>query len=242
MQVEQALFTSAQTRHARGYHLVARSSGITDNMAKALAVWSPSHDSLVESHAAAESLNYYRLNDEWAALTRSVNGESEYSNRGGLRLETNMLVFRASQLAGYDHHPLLLADTALSLGHLRLRDRTPQQLGTIELPQSSWGRIDEPGLNDESSHEFAVRVIKQLTRSRVMIIGAARPKMMVQAVLDRLPPRVRGRVTFSTGLRPSLHRPFSLQFLPQLDDRLREKMASADVVCLDVPATVALSH
>lgn len=242
MQVEQALFTSAQTRHARGYHLVARSPGITDEMAKALAVWSPSHDSLVENHAAAESLNYYRLNHEWAALTRSVNGESEYSNRGGLRLETNMLVFRAKQLAGYDEHPLLLADTALSLGHLRLRDQTPQQLDVIDLPHSSWGRIDDALIPCEGDRNFAERVVDQLTRRRVIMIGVDRPKTLVQAVFDQLPRKERGRVTFSTGLRPSLHRPFSLQFLPSLDGRLRERMAVADVVCLDAPVSTAMSH
>ncbi len=240
MLVEQALFTSAQTQHARGYHLVARSPGITDDMVKALAVWSPSHDSLVESHASAESLNYYRLDDDWAALTRSVNGESEYSNRGGLRLETNMLVFRASQLAGYDHHPLSLANTALSLGHLRLRARTPQQLEVIELPQSSWGKLAETDSSDETDHDFIERIVRELTRSRVMIIGAAQPRSVVQAVLDQLPEHERGRITFSTGLRPSLHRPFGLQFLPHLDDRLRGKMAAADVTCLDVPAPAAL--
>ena len=44
---EQAIFTSLPRRGKAGYHLVARSPGVTDAEAKALATWSPSHGALI---------------------------------------------------------------------------------------------------------------------------------------------------------------------------------------------------
>ena len=46
--VEQAIFTSAETGRSAGYQLVARSPGVAEADARELAVWCPSHDSLLE--------------------------------------------------------------------------------------------------------------------------------------------------------------------------------------------------
>ena len=43
MLAEQAIFTSLARRGKSGYHLVARSPGVTESEASALATWSPSH-------------------------------------------------------------------------------------------------------------------------------------------------------------------------------------------------------
>ena len=51
VQIEQAIFTSAKSDRASGYHLVSRSPGITEADARDLASWGPSHDSLLGSEA-----------------------------------------------------------------------------------------------------------------------------------------------------------------------------------------------
>ncbi len=241
MLVEQALFTSAQTRHARGYHLVARSPGISDDLAQALSVWGPTHDSLLDPSATAESLNFFCLDGDWAALSRTVNGESEYSNRGGLRLETNMVVFRTDQLGGYDQHPVLLAETAMALGHLRLRAATPLRLDAVELPQTSCRQLVEFSQRQVDREDLIAEIARATRQSRVIVVGSRQPRSLLGRVLDRLPRHERATLSFSTGLKPSLLRTFRLQFVPEADAVLRDQMAATDVICLDARATSRLS-
>ena len=240
MLVEQALFTSALTQQARGYHLVARSSGVTDRMAKTLAMWSPTHDSLTQPHLSADSINFFQLDQDWSALTRTVRGESEYSNRGGLRLETNILVFRTSQLSTHDYNPLSVAALALALGHLRLRAQAPRLLDSLQLPSSAWATRIHEAKSADGDEDTITKLIRLTSQSRVMVVGAESPRKVVGTLLQRLPADRRAGLTFSTGLRPSLHRPFRVQFLPQLSENLREKMAAAGIICLDVERSLAM--
>ena len=46
--IEQAVFTSAPTHRATGYQLIGRSPGLAEDDARELAVWGPSHDSLLD--------------------------------------------------------------------------------------------------------------------------------------------------------------------------------------------------
>ena len=46
MRLEQAIFTSVRSERLDGYQLAARSSGVTDELAKELTGWGPAHDSL----------------------------------------------------------------------------------------------------------------------------------------------------------------------------------------------------
>ena len=47
MPADQAIFTSLVRRGKSGYHLVARSPGITEAEAGSLARWAPSHGGLI---------------------------------------------------------------------------------------------------------------------------------------------------------------------------------------------------
>ncbi len=239
MFVEQALFTSAQTRQARGYHLVARSPGITDELAQILSVWGPTHDSLVGPDVGFHSLNYFAASDDWGVLSRSVLGESEFSGRGGFRVETNLLLMRREQLAGYGYDPLALGRTALALGHLRLRTCSPGELTPIELPCSSL--LCEPAagrhwLADTPPSELTDRILNKLRDHRVAVIGARDPVPVVSNVLSRLTDRDRVSFSFTTGLKPSLHRKFDLQFLPTAESRSQRQLEASGIVCVDAQA------
>ena len=61
MLIEQAIFTSAQSDHAVGYHLVARSPGVEEKDARELTIWGPSHESLETCDTTAVSVNFFRL-------------------------------------------------------------------------------------------------------------------------------------------------------------------------------------
>ena len=106
MRLEQALFTSAQTKQAQGYHLVARSPGIDDRLAQQLSLWSPSQNALIERDIDGESLNYFTVDGEWMAISRTVYAGAEYSDRGEFRLETNIIAIHCGQLSDVEIHPI----------------------------------------------------------------------------------------------------------------------------------------
>src|SRR5271170_5441446 len=89
---EQAIFTSLPRRGKAGYHLVARSQGVSDLEAGALTTWSPSHGALIIDAANRTSVNFHNLPSNRYALSRTCAGLAEYSGRGGRQLYTHTLI------------------------------------------------------------------------------------------------------------------------------------------------------
>jgi hypothetical protein len=227
MLLEQALFTSAQTRQVNGYHLVARSAGIDDAVARELTRWSPSHGGIAGTEADCWSLNFFPVNAECLCLSRTVYGGVEYSRRGGWKVVTRMLLFTPGQLRGYKDDPLSLARAALALGHLRLEAAVPARLPRVELPDSTachclpnaWdglprgaGEVFGQQCASNRSGEAAALLA---SGERLALVGHAQPLAALEAVFAQLAPAERMRTSFTTGLRPSVHREFRLHFLPE---------------------------
>ena len=235
MQLEQAIFTSARTRHAQGYHLTSRSPGITDQVAQALSQWSPSHGGLIESNIDAVSLNYFPLPSNCGVLARSVYGGPEYSDRGGLQIVTRMLVFHREQLADYSNSPLILARLALALGQLRLSSNLNQVLEPVELPDWTALANAAPKHNSvEPSARVQTLVQRLQTGSRVAVIGAENPQVLLEELFQQTHPNDRLDMSFTTGLKPSMHRQFRVQFLSAADPRQRGQLAAQGVECVDL--------
>ncbi len=70
--IEQAIFTSAQTSRGDGYHLVARSHGVSEEDAQQLAVWGPSHGALRDDRDEASSINFNRLTSGTLCVSKTV--------------------------------------------------------------------------------------------------------------------------------------------------------------------------
>jgi hypothetical protein len=237
MHVEQAIFTSARTRHTQGYHLTSRSPGIAEDVAQALASWSPSHGALIDSAVDAVSWNYFLVKSNVAVLARSVYGGPEYSDRGGLQLVTRMLVFQREQLAGYGNNPLNLARIALALGHLRLDGNLEQPLKPIELPDRTALAHSESDRDTAEPTEAVQQLTVRLQRaSRVAVVGADDPWQLLEQLFQQTDPNERTDVSFTTGLKPSMHRSFRVQFLQSVDHRLRGQLAAQGIECVDLAA------
>ena len=226
MQVQQAIFTSARTNRMCGYHVVARSAGIGEEIAGRLFAWGPTHASLADPDWGASSLNFFPLIDPWFAVGRTVYGGPEYSNRGGRQIVTVSLVLSRQQLAGYDNNPLILARTARALGHLRLLAAVPERLPTVDLPDCS-ASCPEPTRCPERVPDPLVESILERLRSgrRAAAIGVPEPLPVLEKVFlwTSLPDRL--ALSFTTGLKPSQHRPFRLHFLPD-DEAIRRQLAT----------------
>jgi len=232
VQLEQAIFTSVRGSQRQGYHLVSRSPGIDEMLAQRLTLWCPTHAALVTDGSTDESLNYFPVGDGCMALTRTVFGGPEYSGRGGLQVVTLVLLMRSEQLERYEGDALRVMRLALSLGYLRLPPTCPAQLPWVELPNaSSIGIYNETRMAlSQFLLDRAVRLLRE--QQRVALLGIANRTLVLQNLLQQLSKKQRMVLSFTTGLKPSLHRPFVLHLLPTDDRSLRQQLAEQDVYCL----------
>lgn len=236
MLVEQAIFTSVQTRLTQGYHLVNSSPGVDEDLAKTLSQWSPTHAGLVSEDVRTASLNFFTAPSGQLVLSRSLYGGPEYSGRGGFQIVTLLVVLRSSQLAGYAHNPLSLASTLLIGDSLRLGNaktlagagRLPQ----LEVPDSSVldsGAFPRADRRDAEAVQSVSQLLSQ--HSRIAVIGCLQPLSVLNELMKRLPDQQRTRLSFSTATNPSVNRPFRLQFLPELDPHQKRQLKSQGVHC-----------
>lgn len=217
IRLQRAVFTSIASQSVRGYHLVARSPGIDDEIAQVLCQWSPTHEGLAESGMTANSLNYFPVDGRRFAISKSVIGGSEYSGRSALQTVTTILVGDLDDLAAYRNHPLVLAKIALSMGWLRLIVNYRQPLEVVELSSIAFPEAEYPA----ESTTMVGRVARALSGGdRVAIHGSNSPLSTLARIYDTLPIGQRAPISFSTGVKASTFRPFHIQFFSHIDNRL----------------------
>ena len=237
MQVDQATFTSAQTHHLQGYHLVSRSHGITSEIASSLSTWGPSHASLAEESRTASSLNVFPVGNGKFALSRTFFGGPEYSSRGGLQVVTRFLVFRSDQLAGYENDFTAIARIALAVGELRLQSEISERLPMVDFPASSViaSAPLQGNQHDDQSPSFAELKHSVQENRRAAVVGCANPLDLMERVIRSVPVQNRLQISFTTGLNPSVHRPFLLHCLPQPNASLQRRLDEQGIVTVNAP-------
>ncbi|RMF91985.1 MAG: hypothetical protein D6741_15450 [Planctomycetota bacterium] len=211
--VEQAVFTSAETDTRLGYQLVGAGQGIEERDLRALATWGPSHDGLAP-HAERASVNFHALPSGKYAVSRSLIHGREYSGRGGGRLYTQYLIVDPPVLRKFANNPFALINAAIASEALRLYDRVPRVLEPIRILGRA-ADLDVPCV-ERAMHRFgpqwfpiAVELLLA-TDVPVAVAGGEYLDKWVAALLHLLPPPWRTLISFSTGLRFSVHRPFRL--------------------------------
>jgi len=229
--VEQAIFTSVQSRRARGYHLVAQSPGIPASLAERLNHWGPSHDPLLDPDVDASSVSFFPSEDGWYVLARTGYGGPEYSGRGSLQVVTRFLALRSSHLAEYDQSPLALFHTAMALAHLRLLFQPPERLDEVELPAPT--HLGSPRPTD-ALHASVYETVQRHLRDdgRVAVLSVVRPLDIVARLLLDLPAEERCWLSFTTGLKPPRHRHFRLNLAPTGDPQLVRQYVAQGITCV----------
>jgi hypothetical protein len=210
---EQAIFTSLSRQGRAGYHVVARSPGVTDAESSSLATWSPSHGALVVDEHNHASVNYHPLASGRFALSRTCLGAPEYSGRGGRQVYTHALILDAAVLRKAGNNPLLIYRDALALGHFLHRTDPDTQLKPAPLSlvyprvgPDAWA--DRAGAMKCPSLE---PVIAQLLAGRSAALPYAGDRLaLAECLLGQLPTDVVASISFATSLQPSTVRPFRL--------------------------------
>lgn len=213
MWVDQAIFTSLPRRGKAGYHLVARSPGVTDTEANALTTWSPSHGALIVDAANRNSVNFHPLLSGRFALSRTCEGPGEYSGRGGRQLYTHTLIVDEKTLKRAGNQPFSLFRDAMALGHLRYRSDPETTLQPVQL--GSTYRMKEPADWSEDAVAFGLSsldaLLEKLTSGPAVTLAYAGDRaLLAECLIGLLSSESRPQVSFATSLRPSMVRPFQL--------------------------------
>ncbi len=228
--VEQAVFSSDNNDRVRGYQIIARSPGVTRDIARELVRWSPSHQAILSAELNAQCVMCFPVSDRCVAIGRTVYGLPEYSGRGGRETSTRWLVTTREHLEGFANNAWNLWQAARSQGYLQWSAGDPEVLPALPLI-AQWGLANAP-LTRRYSVEFVESSARLLNDGRrVAVIGAGECEEILAGVLARLPEARCGEISFGTGLRPSVARPFDLQVLPEVDRDVCAEL-SADRVAL----------
>ncbi len=221
MSIEQAIFTSVETRRASGYHLACRSSGLTDADARELTTWGPSHDSLADAKPAAQSVNWFPLSSGSYCVSRTVTAGQEYSGRGGWRVFTTCLVVPPADLLRFANNPFAIVRAALAAGNLDVPEVLPRWLESLTLGGRA-ARVDPTILHRLAARvptDATVQIIAKAFEHRQLIVcTSVDPELLVAGLFNTLPVHRRVELSFSTGLRYSPQRPFRLAILPRRAD------------------------
>lgn len=235
--IDQAVFTSAETERSAGYQLVALSPGISGPDARALSAWGPSHDSLIDFSSEAVSYNFHPLPSGCYCISRTTPAGWEYSGRGGRRVYTQCLVVPPAVLERFANNPFALLKAAKAAGALVVHSHVPAVLDRIALPGRA-GAVDENLVARLAIHpgprQFALLLQAARDVECLAFWGEPSPEELISGVLSCLPPAVRTRFSFTTGLKFSSRRPFRLVALSE--DRSEQRWVShhANVTVLNL--------
>jgi len=216
MRVEQAIYTSLPRASGAGYHVVSRSPGVSNEEARSLAAWSPSHGALLLDASNRASVNFHPLAGGRYAISRSCAGRPEYSGRGGRQTYTHALIRDESQLERSGGRPFAVLRAALALGHLLYRAEPEPLLEAIELgqchpssePGSARGRSPAGGMVELGE------VVQRLCDGESVQLRYPGDRIqLTESLLESMPPAIRLTVSFSTSLKPSAARPYRLTAL-----------------------------
>jgi hypothetical protein len=215
--IDQAIFTSAQTDRASGYHVVAASPGVRESDLRELAAWGPSHGSLLESAWQGASLNFHPLPSGAYCISRTTLAGWEYSGRGGARVHTHSLVVPPRVLAQFANNPLALWRAAAANGSVPTNNEIPSHLEALQLPGRA-AAVDTALLAQLCANPgpdwMAALLQAALDAVTLAIVGGPPAEHVVAGLINCLPLECRSEFSFSTGLKFSSRRPFRIVALP----------------------------
>jgi len=236
--VEHAIFTSAQVRGSAGYHLVAKSAGISNEESRELSVWGPSHDSLIPGCPAGRSFNFHTLSSGRFCVSLTTKSGAEYSARGGLRIYTHSLVISASILRRFSNDPFRLFEAAMTSGILD--ELAPAEILSASRLLGRASSVDHDLLREQldsiGPHSLA-GALQTVIQSDLIAIQSASVELLMATLMTLLPPSCRCELSLSTGLRQSPRRPFRLTALDSSVAASHEIRKSHEIVNIDLVGT-----
>lgn len=237
MLIEQAVFTSDQTTAGSGYQLAARSPGITDDQARELAIWGPSHDALNPNSGGQSSVNFHRVPCGTCCVSKTVAAGEEYSGRGGPRIYTQFFLVPDALFARFSNNPFSILKAAWAKGILVVHDRPPEKLDPFTLAGRT-PTVDE-GLLAQWADQLGPSGVGQLVAGAIspgikMIAGVSNYETLFGGLLNCMPVECRPEMSFTSGLRHSPRRAFHLGPLAGDQSDVRRAARDPGVTLIDL--------
>lgn len=215
MLLDQALFTSAQTARASGYHLVAWSGGVTVEDRKELSLRGPSHDSLLEENA--RSVNFHALPSGAYCVSSTRAEGAEFSQRRGPRIATRYVLISPHDFLAFANNPFRLLRAVEHQAGAALCEPGGDELPPVELEPGPCG-VDEClllGLLHAPGEQALLSFLNAALQFPCLGVAAgAFRNRLTAGLLSMLPVGCRTEFSFTTGLKYSPQRPFRLACLP----------------------------
>lgn len=237
MFVEQAIFTSVRNGRNEGYQLAATSPGVTLSMHQELSQWGPAHDSLYDTHAAAESVNFHPLDNGGYCLSHTQCAGREYSGRGGYKIHTRSFLIPVELLERFGNQPFRIMQALVAAGRVAVLDPVPDQLDAIPLVgRGSVIRIEEVQRTCETvgAERLASLLCALLKSSTLGVVSPFPAARVMSCAFDLLPVPFRPQFSFTTGLKVSPRRPFRVAMLPDNRDEQRQAARLMHMAQLDL--------
>jgi hypothetical protein len=221
--IEHAIFTSAKTEHAAGYHIVAASAGLSKQDHALLATMAPAHDALAQGSEDTGGVSCWSLPGDRYCLADSTQSGIEYSGRG-MRLYTNLFLIPREVWNNFAANPLAVRRALRAKRLLRVRDEIPAFLSPISLP----GRT--PPIN-ENAVEWLTnslgkaniqRLVDEFTAGHgLAIVNHNDSVPLIEGLINSLPLPLRDQFTFSIGMRYASCRKTRVICVPKVDATIR---------------------
>lgn len=225
MLVRQALVASPGSRILKRNEVISRSENIDDELALALCQSSPGRNEL--GLGMQQSTNFFQPAPDTFALSRSVGG-LERDRDGGRRIVSQIVLFDRDQLDGYNNNIALVAHVLQTSGLMILEDSRAETLPLLEVPEQAFGTLGEFSRAGYSAETERIAEAVDL-HSRVVILGLQNPMSFLCSFLADLPPSGRLNSSFATGLKVLDRRPFSLQFIPDVELDVLDELANRQI-------------
>jgi len=212
--IEQAIFTYAETPSAAGYQIVARSAGLLEMDARELAAWCPTNDALLDPDG--ESLNFHGLPSGSYCVSRTIADGWDCVGCGGHRSQTHCLIVPPELLNRFANNPFALLRAAMEGRSFCLAKASLPTLEPVTL--DGWADAVNTALLSQlaifpGSADIAILVAAAQEAAFLAVSGDPSPAMLMDGLLNCLPPECRLEYSFSTGLKFSPRRPFRLTAL-----------------------------
>jgi GTPase-associated protein 1, N-terminal domain type 2 len=215
--IEQAVFSSAKTDRTEGYQVLGRSAGLSAADVRELAVWGPSHGSLLERPGERSSTNFFTLASGLQCVSRTTVAGAEYSGRGGELVYTQFLVVPPEVMARFANDPFAILRAAAASGALCVHEPVPESLEPVALgghaPVVDLGLIAQlarvPG-----PAGLATLIQTALASDRLAISSEIPCWQLIAGLLNVLPVECRTEFSFTTGLKFSPSRSVRISSLP----------------------------
>ncbi|MCA9212988.1 MAG: hypothetical protein KDB27_07985 [Planctomycetales bacterium] len=233
MYVDQAVFASSRNTQASGYQLVSRSRGIDEQTATTLRDWGPSQGALLSRDVDASAYSYYTLGPDRAVVSRTIYGGPEYSQRGELEVYTRSIVVSKRMLENYDNNPWWLIKTIQTLGYFRLTRQSEPWMVEVDLPSRSLLGVQTKPSSRIGNEPLSLAVQSLQMNRPVALIGKLNIDDAMTQLMSCLGVQQRTRISFTTGMVPSVRRPFLLHLFPQGSATLNSKLIKLGISPVD---------